>query len=299
MGYIGFDGAIDMNILIRSAFFPRGSGECQVYAGSGIVQDSRPGREWEETLHKAQAILSVLDHRGERGSPWAPPRSMAAWKPPVAIRRFPEARVLVIDNYDSFTYNLVQYVAGAGASVGVVRNDAEGLDRLVARAPTHVILSPGPGTARESGVTLEAVRAFEGTPMLGVCLGLQAIVEAYGGRVAEAPVPVHGKASVVRRATPRDGRDLLSALPREFEAGRYHSLAAVRVKEPIEVTAVTRGGVVMAVRHAGAPTYGVQFHPESVLTPGGMRIIEEFLSVQHATTKPTTVARIAREPKRR
>jgi anthranilate synthase/aminodeoxychorismate synthase-like glutamine amidotransferase len=279
MGYLSFDGRMDLNILIRSAYFPRRSKECHVYAGAGIVQDSRAGREWQETLDKAEALIGALGGPARPGEAWMPPTRIASWAPPRPGKRFVGADVLVIDNYDSFTYNLVQYVAAAGGRVSVVRNDEESLSEMRARRPSHLIISPGPGTAKESGASVAAARAFEGTPILGVCLGLQAIVEAYGGRVAEAPVPVHGKTSVVRRAPPREGPDILSSLPREFPAGRYHSLAAVRVRPPIEVTAVTRDGVVMAVRHRDAPTFGVQFHPESVLTALGMRIIEEFLSL--------------------
>jgi anthranilate synthase/aminodeoxychorismate synthase-like glutamine amidotransferase len=190
------------------------------------------------------------------------------------------ARVLVIDNYDSFTYNLVDYIATAGAEVRVERNDALTADDAETWAPTHVVVSPGPGTPREAGVSEEVVRRMAGrVPILGVCLGHQVICELYGGRVDRAGRIVHGKPDDVSH----DGSALYAGLPSPFEAGRYHSLAALVIPEELVVTARTPDGEVMGVRHRADPTYGVQFHPESVLTPHGRRLIENFLAMEAGT----------------
>jgi anthranilate synthase/aminodeoxychorismate synthase-like glutamine amidotransferase len=190
------------------------------------------------------------------------------------------ARILVIDNYDSFTYNLVDYIATAGAEVRVERNDAVTADDAEEWAPTHVVVSPGPGTPREAGVSEEVVRRMAGqVPILGVCLGHQVICELYGGRVDRAGRIVHGKPDEVSH----DGSALYAGLPSPFEAGRYHSLAALEIPEALVVTARTPDGEVMGVRHRADPTYGVQFHPESVLTPHGRRLIENFLAMEAGT----------------
>jgi anthranilate synthase/aminodeoxychorismate synthase-like glutamine amidotransferase len=187
-------------------------------------------------------------------------------------------RVLVIDNYDSFTYNLVDYIATAGAEVEVARNDAIDVERAESFAPTHVVVSPGPGTPSEAGVSAAVIARFAGRiPVLGVCLGHQVIAELYGGRVDRAARLVHGKPDQVSH----DGSPLYAGLPSPFEAGRYHSLAAL---EPIPgvlvVTARTPDGEVMGLRHRDHPTFGVQFHPESVLTPEGRRLVENFLAME-------------------
>jgi len=186
--------------------------------------------------------------------------------------------VLVIDNYDSFTYNLVDYIATAGAQVRVERNDAVSAEEAEAWAPTHVVVSPGPGTPREAGVSEEVVRRMAGrVPILGVCLGHQVICELYGGRVDRAGRIVHGKPDDVTH----DGSELFAGLPSPFEAGRYHSLAALQpIPDELVVTAHTPDGEVMGVRHRAEPTHGVQFHPESVLTPHGRRLIENFLAME-------------------
>jgi anthranilate synthase/aminodeoxychorismate synthase-like glutamine amidotransferase len=190
------------------------------------------------------------------------------------------SRVLVIDNYDSFTYNLVDYIATAGADVEVARNDRIDLDSAEAYAPSHVVVSPGPGTPQDAGVSAAVVERFAGrVPVLGVCLGHQVICELYGGRVDRAARLVHGKPDQVTH----DGSPLYAGLPSPFEAGRYHSLAALEpIPEELEVTARTPDGEVMGLRHRGHQTFGVQFHPESVLTPHGRRLIENFLEMTGA-----------------
>ncbi len=184
-------------------------------------------------------------------------------------------RVLVVDNYDSFTYNLVQYLGELGAEVEVVRNDHATVDELLAREPDRLVISPGPCTPVEAGISVEAVRAFAetGTPVLGVCLGHQSLVVAFGGRVVQGE-PVHGKDAEISH----DGRTLYQGLPSPFVAGRYHSLIADpdEIPDSLEVSA-NSGDVVMGVRHRELPAEGVQFHPESVLTPMGMVLLQNFL----------------------
>ena len=183
--------------------------------------------------------------------------------------------ILLVDNYDSFTYNLVHLFEELGAEVVVRRNDeidADGAERL---APSHLVVSPGPGRPGESGATVEIVRRLAPTtPTLGVCLGHQAIVEAFGGEIGQARELVHGKASAVEH----DGRGIFAGLPQGFQAGRYHSLAATAVPVVLEVSATSADGEVMAVRHRDLPVDGVQFHPESVLTPLGPDLCRNFLS---------------------
>jgi anthranilate synthase/aminodeoxychorismate synthase-like glutamine amidotransferase len=193
------------------------------------------------------------------------------------------ARVLMIDNYDSFTYNLVQYLRILGAEVMVHRNDALAVGDALALEPTHVVVSPGPGTPRDAGISIEIIRNFAGrAPVLGVCLGHQALVEAWGGRVKSAMSLMHGKTSEVFH----DGRGVFAGLPQPFEAGRYHSLAVGEDELPgeLEVSARTGDGEVMGVRHRHLPVEGVQFHPESVLTPNGLKLLETFLSPAYAAT---------------
>ena len=193
------------------------------------------------------------------------------------------ARVLMIDNYDSFTYNLVQYLRILGAEVMVHRNDALAVADALALEPTHVVVSPGPGTPRDAGISIDIIRAFAGrAPVLGVCLGHQALVEAWGGRVKSAMSLMHGKTSEVFH----DGRGVFAGLPQPFEAGRYHSLAVGEDELPVEleVSAHTGDGEVMGVRHRQLPVEGVQFHPESVLTPHGLKLLETFLSPAYAAT---------------
>ena len=182
--------------------------------------------------------------------------------------------ILLVDNYDSFTYNLADLFGELGAEVVVRRNDAIDAESAARLAPSHLVISPGPGRPGDAGATLEIVRRLAPTTLtLGVCLGHQAIVEAYGGEIGPARELVHGKSCAVRH----DGRGLFEGLPPELEAGRYHSLAATRIHPELEVSATTDGGEVMAVRHRQLPLDGVQFHPESVLTPLGSQIARNFL----------------------
>ena len=184
-------------------------------------------------------------------------------------------KVLVIDNYDSFTYNLVQYLGELGAEVGVVRNDKAAVDELLELPADRLVVSPGPCTPREAGISVEAIRSFaeEGTPVLGVCLGHQSMVEAFGGKVIRGE-PIHGKDAEVRH----DGKAIYSGLSNPLVAGRYHSLVAdPRLPDELELTS-TSGDVVMGVRHRDLPAEGVQFHPESVLTPQGKKLLANFLS---------------------
>jgi anthranilate synthase/aminodeoxychorismate synthase-like glutamine amidotransferase len=182
--------------------------------------------------------------------------------------------VLVIDNYDSFTYNLVQHLGELGAEPDVVRNDRATVDELLERRPDRLVVSPGPCTPTEAGISIEAVRRFaeEGTPVLGVCLGHQSLVEAFGGRTIQGE-PVHGKEAEIDH----DGRTVYAGLPRPLVAGRYHSLVAdPDLPESLEPSA-SLGDVVMGVRHRELPAEGVQFHPESVLTPQGKHLLANFL----------------------
>jgi anthranilate synthase component 2 len=181
--------------------------------------------------------------------------------------------ILLIDNYDSFTYNLAHLFGALGAEVTVLRNDEIDADGAEDLAPSHLVVSPGPGRPADAGASIEIVQRLSSTPTLGVCLGHQAIVEAFGGEVGYARELLHGKASPVRH----DGTGLFTELPEPFDAGRYHSLAATRLPDVLEPTAYANDGEVMAVRHRSLPIVGVQFHPESVLTPEGPLLARNFL----------------------
>ena len=182
--------------------------------------------------------------------------------------------ILLVDNYDSFTYNLAHLFGALGAEVTVLRNDEVDPDGAERLAPSHLVVSPGPGRPAEAGASVEIVRRLAPTtPTLGVCLGHQAIAEAFGGEVGYARELVHGKASPVLH----DGTGLFTGLPERFEAGRYHSLAATSLPDDLEPTAYAEDGEVMAVRHCSLPLAGVQFHPESVLTPDGPALARNFL----------------------
>ncbi|MCX7035181.1 MAG: aminodeoxychorismate/anthranilate synthase component II [Proteobacteria bacterium] len=192
-----------------------------------------------------------------------------------------QPRLLLIDNYDSFTYNLVQAFLVLGAEVEVVRNDAITVEEALARDITHLCISPGPGTPADAGVSIAMIRAFAGRlPIFGVCLGHQAIVEAFGGDVVRAPRLMHGKTSMVGH----DGRTLFEGMPQPCEVGRYHSLIAAPDKMPaeLEVCASTVENEIMAVRHRRYVIEGVQFHPESVLTPQGPHLMGNFLRMRSA-----------------
>jgi anthranilate synthase/aminodeoxychorismate synthase-like glutamine amidotransferase len=191
-------------------------------------------------------------------------------------------RLLLIDNYDSFTYNLVQAFMVLGAEVIVHRNDQITIDEAKALEPTHLCISPGPGTPHEAGVSMDMIEAFAGElPIFGVCLGHQSLVEVFGGKVVRAPRLMHGKTSLVHH----DGKTILEHMPAPFEAGRYHSLIAQPDSMPreLEVSARTSEGEIMGVRHTKYTIEGVQFHPESVLTPQGPQLMGDFLKLNSGT----------------
>ena len=192
-----------------------------------------------------------------------------------------QPRLLLIDNYDSFTYNLVQAFLVLGAEVLVHRNDAITVEEALGLAPTHLCISPGPGTPREAGVSMTMIEAFAGrVPVLGVCLGHQAMVEVWGGEVVRAGRLMHGKVSLVEH----DRVGVFAGLPQPFQAGRYHSLIARPETMPdvLEVTARTREGEIMGARHRELAVEGVQFHPESILTPDGPALLGNFLVLREA-----------------
>jgi anthranilate synthase component II len=185
--------------------------------------------------------------------------------------------VSLIDNYDSFTFNLVQYLGGLGADVSVWRNDAISVEEVVAAKPDAIVLSPGPGTPDDAGICLDLIRAASGkTPILGVCLGHQAIGQIFGGDVVRA-TPMHGKLSRISH----NGRGVFRGVNGPFQATRYHSLVIDRKSLPpeLDITAETDEGLIMGVEHRGAPTYGVQFHPESIASEHGKQILKNFLDL--------------------
>ena len=186
--------------------------------------------------------------------------------------------LLVIDNYDSFTYNLVQYFGELGTEMKVVRNDAMSLDEIRELAPEKICISPGPCTPNEAGISCDVIREFgETTPILGVCLGHQSIGQVYGGEVIRAEKLMHGKTSPVMHT----GKSVFKGLTNPFTATRYHSLIVKRdnLPECLEITAETENGTIMGLMHKEFPIHGVQFHPESILTEDGMKILENFLSL--------------------
>jgi anthranilate synthase/aminodeoxychorismate synthase-like glutamine amidotransferase len=188
-------------------------------------------------------------------------------------------RILLIDNYDSFTYNLYQYLGELGAATRVVRNDELTADAALAWAPERIVISPGPGTPDQAGISLELVRKAAGrVALLGVCLGHQALGQAFGGCVVRAPALMHGKTSEIHH----DGRSLFAGIPNPFTATRYHSLVVAResVPECLEVSAWTDDRLVMGLRHRQFPLEGVQFHPESILTPAGKGLLSNFLGLR-------------------
>ncbi len=197
--------------------------------------------------------------------------------------------IAVIDNYDSFTYNLVQYLGALGAEIEVYRNDAISVEALGARRPQAIVISPGPCTPKEAGISVEALRRLgRDVPMLGVCLGHQALGEAFGGRVVRAPVPVHGKTSMIHH----DGRTIYEGLASPFEATRYHSLIVARegLPDDLEVSAQLEDGTIMGLRHRALPVEGVQFHPESVMTAVGKAILARFLDLAGIPHRPLETA---------
>ena len=190
-------------------------------------------------------------------------------------------RMLLIDNYDSFTYNVVQAFAALGADVSVHRNDAISVEAALELDPTHLVISPGPGRPEDAGVSLAMIDAFaQRVPVLGICLGHQCLVQHFGGEIVRAERLMHGKTSMTRH----DGKTIFAGLPQLLEVGRYHSLCALRESLPdmLELTAETERGEIMGVRHKTLPLEGVQFHPESVLTPDGRQLMANFLRMTSA-----------------
>lgn len=186
-------------------------------------------------------------------------------------------RILIVDNYDSFTYNLAQELGELGGDVEVVRNDAFTVDELMADLPAGVVISPGPGTPDDAGLSNDVIRAVAGVrPLLGVCLGHQCIGQVYGGDVVRAPMLMHGKTSQIHH----QGDGVLAGLDQPFEATRYHSLIVDKATFPaeLEITAETADGLIMGLRHRSIDVEGVQFHPESILTPSGMQLLGNFLA---------------------
>ncbi len=197
----------------------------------------------------------------------------------MAAKAFEHVRMLLIDNYDSFTYNLVQAFAAQGADVMVYRNDMISTAEGLALNPTHLVISPGPGRPEDAGVSLQMIAAFAGTvPILGVCLGHQSIVQQQGGVIVRAERLMHGKTSQIKH----DGKSVFEGISQPFEVGRYHSLCAERKSLPdtLEITAETDSGVIMGVRHKSLQIEGVQFHPESVLTPNGEALMTNFMKIE-------------------
>jgi anthranilate synthase/aminodeoxychorismate synthase-like glutamine amidotransferase len=208
-------------------------------------------------------------------------------------------RILLIDNYDSFTYNLYQYLGELGAETRVVRNDEISVEAVLEAPPDRIVISPGPGTPDQAGITLELIRRTAGkVPLLGVCLGHQALGQVFGGEVVRAAKLMHGKTSEIHH----DGRTIFAGLPSTFAATRYHSLVVAResVPECLEVSAWTEDGVVMGLRHRALPLEGVQFHPESILTSAGKQLLANFLGLFNAEAAETAeVAENERGTKRR
>jgi anthranilate synthase component 2 len=187
--------------------------------------------------------------------------------------------ILILDNYDSFTYNLFQYVGTLDPDIKVVRNDKITVEEVGSLSPSHIIISPGPGYPLDAGISIPLIRSMAGKiPVLGVCLGHQAVGEAFGGNIIHAPQLMHGKADKISICSESP---IFQGLPSKIEVGRYHSLAVSRENLPdtLDEIAVSKDGCIMALAHRELPVYGIQFHPESVLTPDGMKIIQNFLQI--------------------
>jgi anthranilate synthase/aminodeoxychorismate synthase-like glutamine amidotransferase len=198
-----------------------------------------------------------------------------------------ENMILLIDNYDSFTFNLVHFLGDLGARCEVRRNDAIGVEQALAMAPEAIVLSPGPCTPDDAGICLDLIEAAAGrVPVLGVCLGHQAIGQAFGGRVVRAPVPMHGKVSAIIH----EGGDVFAGLPSPFQATRYHSLIVDDLPETLEATAWTGDGLIMGLRHRTLPVFGVQFHPESIASQHGHALLGNFLAIARGSNQPARAA---------
>ncbi|HLF17091.1 MAG TPA: chorismate-binding protein [Candidatus Thermoplasmatota archaeon] len=284
VGYLSWSGNAQWNILIRTLVLhrehPAAAWTADVHAGSGIVAGADPGREWKETNRKAKALLDAVEGTALPAASGPKPRlgevtRHGSWNPPRATKRFPGARVLLVDNEDSFVHNLADYAAALGAAVEVIPNRADWRAAMARFRPTHIILSPGPGWPRDAGCSEEMARELTGRlPVLGVCLGHQAIASAHGGRIG-VKGPVHGRTDAILH----QGAGLFAGLPSPFTATRYHSLVVEEPALPPEwmVTARLGDGTVMALRHRRHPTHGLQFHPESLCTEHGLELLARFL----------------------
>ena len=262
VGYLSYTGNMDLAIAIRTLVTTGDT--IHVQAGAGIVADSLPEAEHEECVNKARAVVSAVEM--VRQSADTPGRGGLAM-------------LLVIDNYDSFTYNLVQYLGELGQQVRVVRNDEVTVDEIARMAPERIVISPGPCTPNEAGISLEVLAKLAGKiPILGVCLGHQSIGQAFGGKVVRAAQVMHGKTSRIFH----DGAGSSPGLPNPFEATRYHSLLIERESLPdcLEITAKTGDEEIMGVRHKTLPVEGVQFHPESFLTTVGKDLLRNFIAMK-------------------
>jgi len=191
--------------------------------------------------------------------------------------------ILIIDNYDSFTYNLVQYIGSINPNLEVIRNDKITLEEIKEKNPTHIVISPGPGKPEDAGISIEIIKEFgEYIPILGICLGHQAITVAYGGSVNRADEIIHGKTSIINHFNSK----LFHNIPQQFKATRYHSLVAMKDNFPTElrIIAELKNGLIMGLEHKKFPIYGVQFHPESIITEHGMQLIENFINISKLNT---------------
>lgn len=275
---------VDLNILIRTASFHGAGGawEVRVRAGAGVVIDSVGAREARETAHKAAALLQALSPQraGRPSRAPQPPRPGRAWRPPAPPAHV-AARVLLLDNFDSFTFNLRHDLQALGAEV-LVREHTEALEQLLELAPSHVLIGPGPGTPGTSGVTLDLTRAClaRKKPLLGVCLGHQALGEVLGARLVRAALPVHGTPERIRH----DGSGLFARVPPLAEFTRYHSLILRDAPPSVRVTGKSATGEIMAIEARGLPAWGVQFHPESVLSAWGRQLLANWLALGAAWT---------------
>jgi anthranilate synthase component 1/anthranilate synthase len=296
VGYRSPVAGLELNVAIRTFEFH--SGRVWLGSGGGIVADSAADDEYAECLLKAGPLIHAIggrlsDGRGpapgaDAGPGGAALRASLRPRPAAGILTSPWITVrptggphragpvtVLIDNYDSFTYNLAHMLAACGCRVEVVRNDEVSAEQVASFGPAGVMISPGPCTPAEAGISVDVVRACGGrVPLLGVCLGHQAIAAAFGARIVAAPRPVHGQTSAITH----DGRGFLAGLPQPFEATRYHSLIVDESTLPgcLTVTATADGRIPMGLRHRAQPTEGVQFHPESILTPCGETIIRNF-----------------------
>lgn len=283
-GFVDWSGRSVWSILIRGLVLERrpDGAVAHVHAGSGIVADSDPGREWREAQRKGRALLEAAQGCATAGQdvaglPVGHVTPGQAWDPPRDAARATGRRVLLVDNYDSFVHNLADYCLALGADVRVVRNDCAWRAQVADFAPTHIVLGPGPGWPDDAGCTRHlAVAGAVAVPVLGVCLGHQAMGGASGATVRTHPAgPVHGRADFVHHS----GAGLFAGLPSPMLATRYHSLVVEAPGPEWNVDARLADGTVMAMRHAQAPLYGLQFHPESLCTEHGLELVARFLEV--------------------